>query len=212
MTGMTVMTGMTGNAGTSGAGGLDGAAGSPEAALDVAARFASILGLRPAPLAWHTTRLPVADLAGALGTAAGLVGKVAGDLVLLAQTEVGEVREGVRGRGASSTIAHKQNPVAAISARAASLRAPGLVATLFACMAQEHERAAGAWHAEWRTLSELFVVTGSAATWLQDALSHLVVDSARMLANLGTALGPTSGPEDLGVAGLLVDRVLAARS
>ena len=92
---------------------------------------------------WHADRTRIADLAGALGTVAGAIGKAAGDVVLLAQTEVGEVREGVAGRGGSSTLPHKRNPVAAVLARAGADQAPGLVATLLASMAQEHERAAG---------------------------------------------------------------------
>lgn len=180
-------------------------AGNPADALAVRDAFAAQVGLLSAPLAWHTLRLPVSELASALGSAAGVVAKIALDVVLLAQTEVGEVREGVPGRGGSSTMAHKENPVAAISARAAALRAPGLVATLLACMAQEHERAAGAWHAEWETLCDLLRVTGSAASWLADSVSHLVVDNARMVTNLGDAA------PDLGAAALLVDRVLEAR-
>ncbi|HEU0101402.1 MAG TPA: 3-carboxy-cis,cis-muconate cycloisomerase [Mycobacteriales bacterium] len=152
--------------------------------------FAAELDLAVPVLAWHTLRLPVADLAGALGTAAGVLGKVALDLVLLSQTEVAEVAEGVAGRGGSSTMPHKRNPVAAISARAGALRAPGLVAGLLAGLAQEHERAAGAWHAEWQALSDLLRCTGSAAAWLRDALEHLTVDPARMRGNLaGAALG-----------------------
>lgn len=141
-------------------------------------------------LAWHTVRLPTADLAGALGTAAGILGKVALDLVLLAQTEVAEVAEGVAGRGGSSTMPHKRNPVAAVCARAGALQAPGLVAGLLAGMAQEHERGAGAWHAEWLGMSELLRHTGSAAAWLRDALENLVVDRTRMRGALaGAALG-----------------------
>jgi 3-carboxy-cis,cis-muconate cycloisomerase len=129
-------------------------------------------------------RTRLADLAGALGAAAGVIAKIGRDVVLLAQTEVGEVREGVPGRGGSSTLPHKRNPVAAISAVAAALRAPGLVATLLSAMAHEHERAAGAWHAEWRPLSELLETVGSAAAWLRDCLEHLDVDAERMRANL----------------------------
>jgi 3-carboxy-cis,cis-muconate cycloisomerase len=134
---------------------------------------------------WHTTRLPVADLAGSLGTAAGVLGKVALDLVLLAQTEVAEVAEGAAGRGGSSTMPHKRNPIAAVSARAGALRAPGLVAGLLAGMHQEHERAAGAWHAEWGAMSDLLRCTGSAACWLRDALEHLIVDAGRMRRGVG---------------------------
>ncbi len=155
--------------------------------LAVLEALAAELDLAVPVLPWHTVRLPVADLAGALGTAAGVISKVALDLVLLAQTEVGEVAEGVAGRGGSSAMPHKRNPVAAVSARAGALRAPGLVAGLLSGMAQEHERAAGAWHAEWQALSDLLRCTGSAAAWLRDALEHLQVDTARMRAGLTTA-------------------------
>ena len=148
--------------------------------------LAAALELSESPLPWHTIRLPVADLAGALATAAGIVGKVALDLVLLAQTAVGEAQEeqpsGVdeRPRGGSSSMPHKHNPIAAISARACAMRTPGLAATLYAAMPQEHERAAGAWHSEWETLTDLLRLTGSAAAWLTDALQHLQIDPDRM--------------------------------
>ena len=119
--------------------------------------------------------------------------------MLLAQTEVGEVREGVPGRGGSSTLPHKRNPVAAISAVAAAMRAPGLVAALLGAMAHEHERAAGPWHAEWRPLCELLEAVGSAAAWLRDCLEHLEVDAERMRANL-----------DLTHGALLAERVTTA--
>ena len=115
--------------------------------------------------------------------------KVAGDVVLLAQTEVGEVREGGGGdRGGSSAMPHKHNPVAAISTLAGARQAPGLVANLLAAMEHEHERAAGAWHAEWGPLRELLRATGSAAAWLRDCLEHLEVDPERMRANLDDAM------------------------
>ena len=123
-------------------------------------------------------------MAGTLGVVAGVVGKVALDVTLLAQTEVGEVAEGAPGRGGSSALPHKRNPVAAVAALAASRRAPGLVATLFALMPQAHERAAGEWQAEWRPLLDLLEVVGSGASWLLDCLAHLQVDSDRMYANL----------------------------
>jgi 3-carboxy-cis,cis-muconate cycloisomerase len=150
----------------------------------VLAELADDLGLAEPVLAWHTIRTRPADLAAALGAAAGVVAKVGRDVVLLAQTEVGEVREGVPGRGGSSTLPHKRNPVAAISAVAAAMRAPGLVAALLGAMAHEHERAAGPWHAEWRPFTDLLVATGSAAAWLRDCLEHLEVDAGRMRANL----------------------------
>jgi 3-carboxy-cis,cis-muconate cycloisomerase len=110
---------------------------------------------------------------------------VALDVVVLAQTEIGELSEsGHGGRGGSSAMPHKQNPVAAIAARAAAIQAPGLVATLLAAMPQELQRAAGAWHAEWKPLTELLRVTGSGAAWLGDCLGRLSVDTDRMRANL----------------------------
>ena len=171
---------------------------------DALGRFARQLGLDEPVLPWHTDRTPIAGLAGALGEACGAMAKVAGDVILLAQTEVGEVREGAEGRGGSSTMAHKRNPVAAISARAAARQAPGLVATLLASMEQEHERAAGAWHAEWPALRALLGFTGSAAAWLRDCLENLEVDVERMRANLGDA--DASG----GAASELIDRALRA--
>jgi 3-carboxy-cis,cis-muconate cycloisomerase len=138
------------------------------------------LGLADAPVAWHTVRLPIADLAGALGAAAGVVASVAVDIVLMAQSEVAEVAEISESRGGSSAMPHKNNPVAAISARACARRAPGLVATLFAAMEQEHERAAGAWHSEWPTTTDLLTTVGSASSWLAESLASLRVDRARM--------------------------------
>jgi 3-carboxy-cis,cis-muconate cycloisomerase len=167
--------------------------------LAVRAGLAADLGLAEPSLAWHTERSRIADLAGALGSAAGAAGKVALDLTLLSQTEVGEVHEGVPGRGGSSTLPQKRNPIASISVLAGARRAPGLVATLLAAMAQEHQRAAGGWHAEWRPLVELLEATGSAAAWLRDALEHLVVDRARMEANLAASGGQ-----------LLAERVVGA--
>jgi len=148
-------------------------------------------------LPWHTDRTRIADLAGVLGTACGVVGKVAGDIVLYAQTEVGEVAEGQP--GGSSSLPHKQNPVAAISTRACAAQAPGLVATLLGSMAHEHQRAAGAWHAEWAPFTGLLRATGSAAHWLAKCLAHLRVDTDRMRANL-----------DLTGGALLAERVSAA--
>ncbi len=171
-------------------------------APDLPARLATALGLAAPVLPWHTDRTRIGDLAGALGTAAGAVGKVARDVTLLAQTEVGEVAEGRP--GGSSAMPHKRNPVAAVSALAGAAQAPGLVATLLAAMPQELQRAAGGWHAEWRPLRELLTATGSAAAWLHDCLENLVVHPDRMRANL------SPGPVDTGLAAELVDAALAA--
>jgi 3-carboxy-cis,cis-muconate cycloisomerase len=167
---------------------LGGAAGTlaslGDAGPEVLAGFAEELGLAEPALAWHTIRVRPAELAGALGVACGVVAKVARDVTLMAQTEVGEAREGVPGRGGSSTLPHKRNPVAAVSAVACAMRAPGLVAELLGAMAHEHERGAGPWHAEWRAFSALLETAGSACAWLRDCLEHLEVDAERMRANL----------------------------
>jgi 3-carboxy-cis,cis-muconate cycloisomerase len=145
--------------------------------------FAEETGLAEPVLPWHTDRTRIAELAGALGGAAGALGKIATDLILLEQTEVAEVTE-PGGRGGSSAMPHKRNPVAAISASACARRVPGLVATLLAAMPQEHQRAAGGWQAEWEPLSELLRLTGAAAAWIGDALGALRADAGRMRRNL----------------------------
>ena len=121
---------------------------------------------------------------------AGVVATIAVDVVLMAQTEVGELGEVSATRGGSSAMPHKQNPVAAVSARACARRAPGLVATLLAAMEQEHERAAGAWHSEWPTLTELLRTVGSAAAWLAESLAVLRPDPDRMAATVAAAGEP----------------------
>ncbi|GLZ54102.1 lyase family protein [Actinomycetospora sp. NBRC 106378] len=156
----------------------------------VRAAFARRLGLEEPVLAWHTERGRIAELAGILGRAGAAVGAVATDLVLLAQTEVAEVREDVPGRGGSSTLPHKRNPVGAVSARAAAVAVPGLVcAVLTAASGHEYERAAGSWHAEWAPLRELLRTTGSGAAWLADSLGHLVVEPAAVRAALDATGG-----------------------
>jgi 3-carboxy-cis,cis-muconate cycloisomerase len=180
----------------------------------VAARVAATLGLVEPVLPWHTDRTRVVELAAALGALTGTAGKVARDVSLLAQTEVGELREGGERRGGSSAMAHKRNPVAAVSVLACAHRVPGLVATLFAGMEQEQQRAAGAWQAEWGTLSELLTLTGSAVAWLADLLANLEVDTARMRDNLATLAASgveaaTAPEQHLAGATQLVDRALA---
>lgn len=151
----------------------------------VAARMAAELDLAEPVMPWHTDRNRVVAIAVGLGMLSGSLAKVARDVTLLAQTEVGEVREGGEGRGGSSAMAHKRNPVAAVSVLACAKRVPGLIATLFAAMEQEHERAAGAWQAEWGTLEDLLTLTGSAAAWGRDLLENLQIDDDRMRENLG---------------------------
>jgi 3-carboxy-cis,cis-muconate cycloisomerase len=174
---------------------LGGAAGTLSAlgadGIAVHAAYARELGLPEPTLPWHGVRVRPARIAGAVGVLGSVVAKVAGDVVLLAQTDVGEVRETdpAGARGGSSTMPHKHNPVAAITARACAIRVPGLVATLLAAGAHEHERAAGPWQAEWETLAELLRVAGAAAAWLRDALVGLRVDPERMRENLARTGG-----------------------
>jgi 3-carboxy-cis,cis-muconate cycloisomerase len=164
----------------------------------VAEAVARALGLAVPVLPWHTNRVRPAALAAALGTLAGVLAKVARDVTLTP-----EVCEAVAGRGASTAMAHKRNPVAAVSVLACARRVPGLVATMFAAMEQELERAAGAWQAEWGTVTELLRLTGSAAAWARDLLEHLEVDAAAMRAGAGES------PE-LGASSQLIDRALQA--
>jgi 3-carboxy-cis,cis-muconate cycloisomerase len=172
---------------------LGGAAGTLAAlgggGLAVLGGFARELGLAEPVLPWHTVRTRPARLAAALGVAAGVLGKLARDVTLLAQTEVAEVAEGGEGRGGSSAMPHKRNPVAAVAVLACATRVPGLVATVLAAMVQEHERAAGAWHAEWEPLTGLLRLVGSAASWTRELLDGLEVDAGRMRANLDAGGG-----------------------
>jgi 3-carboxy-cis,cis-muconate cycloisomerase len=171
--------------------------------VEVVRHFAAELRLGEPVLAWHTDRVRVAELAAALGVAAGVLGKVALDVTLLAQTEVGEVDEAAgEGRGGSSTLPHKRNPVAAVLVRAATARVPGLVATLLAAMAQEQERATGAWHAEWEPQAELLRLVGGAAARTRQLLEGLEVHPDRVRANLAATGGLLLTEQ---VAGALAD-------
>jgi 3-carboxy-cis,cis-muconate cycloisomerase len=179
-------------------------------APQVGARVAAELGLSEPVLPWATIRVAPAELAGALGVLAGVLGKLARDVTLLAQQEVGEVSEGGEpDRGRSSAMPHKRNPVAAVSVLACVKRVPGLVATVLACMEQEHERAAGAWQAEWGTHVELLGLVGSATAWARELLEHLHVDVPRMRANLEASAASEAAVSD--GTDELIDRALRAR-
>ena len=176
----------------------------------VRAAFATALGLADPQECWHTERSRIAALAAALGTAAGAAGKAALDVVLLAQDEVGEVREAAG--GGSSAMAHKHNPIAAITARAAAMQAPGLVATLLAAVPGELQRGAGPWHAEWLPLIRLFESAGGAADRLRVSLTGLEVDTDALTRNLTSALRAAGESRpDVGHAPDLVDRYLEGR-
>jgi 3-carboxy-cis,cis-muconate cycloisomerase len=158
--------------------------------LEVAARLGERLQLSVPDLPWHTVRLRSARIAAALGATLGVLGKLGRDVVLLAQSEVVEVSEGGgEGRGGSSTMPHKRNPVGAIGLLACAERGPGLVATILSAMIQEHERGAGGWQAEWDTMLELLRLTGSGAAIARELLAGLEVDPDKMRADMSLTGG-----------------------
>jgi 3-carboxy-cis,cis-muconate cycloisomerase len=157
-------------------------------AEDVATR----LGLALPALPWHTDREPVAELGGALALAAGAVEKLALDVVLMSQTEVGELAEpSGDGRGGSSTMPQKRNPVGSALAIACARRVRGAAGVLLEAMGQEHERAAGAWQSEWEPLSDALALTGGAAAHAREVVEGLEVHADRMRANLDASGGQT---------------------
>jgi 3-carboxy-cis,cis-muconate cycloisomerase len=197
---------------------LGGAAGTLAAlgdrGLEVQRLYAEELGLEMPELPWHTNRVGVARLGAGLAIAAGVAAKLAVDVELLAQSEVGEVR--VPAGGVSSAMPHKQNPVGPTLTRACALHAQAASSILTAALVQEHERAAGAWHAEWKALSDGLAYSGAALAWMRETLEGLEVDADRMRANVqpGTLseaerFGGAERPEDyLGAADALVERAL----
>jgi len=175
-----------------------------EAGPQVTALLGEELGLSVPVLPWHADRRRVVDLAATLAGTCAALSKIARDVTLLAQTEVAEVTSG---RGGSSAMPHKQNPVAAVIILGCTKQAPGLLATLAAAAEQEHQRAAGAWHSEWQPLTHLLTLTASAASWSTDMLESLEIDPSRMRANLeathglplaehiASVLAPAIGPQ-----------------
>jgi len=171
-----------------------GAAGTLAALGDhgwrVAEQLACELGLPLPEAPWHTHRDRFAEAASVMAIIAGTCGKIARDVSLMMQTDVGEAFEPAgEGRGGSSTMPHKRNPVAAATALAAATMAPNLAATIFAAQVQDHERSAGPWHAEWPTLPSLLLVTSGGLAAIVDIAEGLEVDAARMRANLDTTHG-----------------------
>src|SRR5207344_380448 len=125
--------------------------------------IAAELELTNPELAWHSSRDRLANVATTLATTIGTLGKMARDISLLAQSEIAEVREpSAAGRGRSSTMPQKRNPVGCAAILAAAMRAPGLAATMLSSMPQEHERGLGGWQAEWATLPELVSIAHGA--------------------------------------------------
>lgn len=158
--------------------------------LQVAERLAEALELPLPEAPWHTHRDRIAEAASVFAILAGSCGKIARDVQLMMQTDVGEAFEPAgEGRGGSSTMPHKRNPVAAATALGAAMMAPNLAATIFAAQIQDHERSAGPWHAEWPTLPALMLVTSGALAGIVDLAEGLEVDASRMRANLDATHG-----------------------
>jgi 3-carboxy-cis,cis-muconate cycloisomerase len=150
--------------------------------LTVATELARELRLPNPGAPWHTHRDRPAALVAACGVYTGIVGKIARDVTLLMQYEVGEAAEP---GGRSSTMPHKRNPAGCAVALAAATRVPGLVAAFLAGMPQEHERGVGGWHAEAATISAAVQATGAALASMADVVNALDVDPERMRANIG---------------------------
>ncbi|MCW2871708.1 3-carboxy-cis,cis-muconate cycloisomerase [Actinacidiphila oryziradicis] len=161
--------------------------GSPDLGLRLIAAYAEQTGLAEPALPWHTLRTPVADLGGALAFAAGALGKVAADVLVLSRTETGEISEG--SGGGSSAMPHKANPVRATLIAAAARQVPSLAAVLYGSLAAEDERPAGAWHAEWQPLREALRQVGGAARDAAELAGGLRIHPHRMRDNLDATGG-----------------------
>jgi 3-carboxy-cis,cis-muconate cycloisomerase len=158
--------------------------------IAVGRELAKELGLGFPDAPWHTHRDRLAALICACGILTGSLGKMARDISLLMQSEVGEAFEpSEAGRGGSSTMPHKRNPSGCVAALAAANRVPGLVASFLFAMVQEHERAAGSWQAEWPIVAELIQATGVATASMAEVTEGLRVDGARMRANIAATTG-----------------------
>ncbi|ENW91678.1 3-carboxy-cis,cis-muconate cycloisomerase [Acinetobacter dispersus] len=173
---------------------LGGAVGSLASLQDqgsaVVEAFAAQLKLTAPECTWHGERDRMVEIASTLALIVGNVGKMAKDWSLLMQTEIAEVFEpAAKGRGGSSTMPHKRNPVAAASILAAANRVPALMASVYQSMVQEHERALGAWHAEWLAIPEIFQLCAGALERSCDVLEHMQINAEAMQRNLECTQG-----------------------
>jgi 3-carboxy-cis,cis-muconate cycloisomerase len=156
----------------------------------VASALAAELGLARAPITWHSVRDGFARLGAETAIVAGAAGKIARDISLLMQPEIGEVAESSgAGRGGSSAMPHKRNPVGCVAALEAAQRAPHLAAALLAQLSPEHERGLGQWQGQWFTLRDLLCSTASALAAIVEVLEGLTVDERAMRANLDRSRG-----------------------
>ena len=156
----------------------------------VAQALAGELKLALPEIPWHAQRDRIAEVATTFGLLTGTLGKIARDISLMSQTEIGELAEpSAPGRGGSSTLPHKRNPVGCGVILAAAIRVPALVSTMLAAMVQEHERGLGGWHAEWETLPEICLLTAGALAHSIQILDGLKIHQAAMTENLNAAHG-----------------------
>jgi 3-carboxy-cis,cis-muconate cycloisomerase len=168
------------------------------------------LGLPDAP--WHAHRDRLAALLCACGVITGALGKMARDLSLLMQTEVGETAEGsAQGRGGSSTMPHKHNPVGCALTLATATRLPGLVSSFLSGMPQEHERGLGGWQAEWPIVAQAVQATGLAVASMAEVAEGLTVNAARMRANVQATRGVVFAERAMMLAGAKLGRDSAYR-
>ncbi|GBH23960.1 3-carboxy-cis,cis-muconate cycloisomerase [Burkholderia vietnamiensis] len=165
-----------------------------EHAAGVSAALAADLKLALPAVPWHTQRDRIAEAASCFGMLGGTLGKIAGDVSLRMQTEVGGLGEpAAAGKGGSSTMPHKRNPVGCAAVLTAATRAPNPVATVFAALVQEHERARGGWQAEWDALPDLARLTGGALAQIAQIAAGLDVNTERLAANLDVTHGLVHG-------------------
>lgn len=156
----------------------------------VVAAYSKCLGLSQPSCTWHGERDRLVELASTVALIMGSLGKMARDWSLMMQTEIGEVSEPTaKGRGGSSTMPHKRNPVAAAAILAAANRVPVLMSSLYQSMVQEHERSLGSWHAEWLAIPEIFQLTAGSLARTLDVLKGMEVDVDRMKNNLECTSG-----------------------
>ena len=185
-------------------------AGLGERGLAVADALAKELDLTLPALPWHASRDRIGEAAAVLGLIVGTLGKMARDLSLLMQTDVGEAFEPAdEGRGGSSTMPHKRNPVTAAIVLAAATRTPGLVATMLAASVQEHERGLGGWHAEWETLPELCMLAAGALRRMAETIDGLEIDPTRMRVNIDTTHGQILAEAVMMALGARIGRLAA---
>lgn len=157
---------------------------------EISETLATILNLNNSPISWHTQRDRIVEISMVLGILTGTISKIAKDVSLMMQTEIAEVFEPLGdGKGGSSTMPHKRNPVSSIAILANAQRVPNLVATMLSSMTQDHERATGQWHAEWETFTQIIQLTGGTLNQAVNLTNGLEINALSMLKNLEATNG-----------------------